>query len=136
MAKTSSGKGAYSKEEAKPYHDKLRLLRARMVGDTNHLADSALKRTRSEAAGDLSKMPIHMADIGSDNYEQEFSLNLLAAEQVTLGEIDSALARIEAGEYGACVECGQRIKKSRLNAIPFTHYCIDCASERDHETRR
>ena len=136
MAKTSSGKGAYSKEEAKPYHDKLRLLRARMVGDTNHLADSALKRTRSEAAGDLSKMPIHMADIGSDNYEQEFSLNLLAAEQVTLSEIDSALARIEAGEYGACVECGQRIKKSRLNAIPFTHYCIDCASERDHETRR
>ncbi len=136
MAKTSSGKGAYSKEEAKPYHDKLRLLRARMVGDTNHLADSALKRTRSEAAGDLSKMPIHMADIGSDNYEQEFSLNLLAAEQVTLGEIDSALARIEAGEYGACVECGQRIKKSRLNAIPFTRYCIDCASERDHETRR
>ncbi|PQO39150.1 transcriptional regulator [Blastopirellula marina] len=135
MGSTRNSKGAYSKSEAEPYHEKLKLLRARMVGDTNYLADSALKRTRSEAAGDLSKMPIHMADIGSDNYEQEFSLNLLAAEQVTLAEIDSALARIESGEYGACVECGQRIKKSRLNAIPFTHYCIDCASERDQESR-
>ncbi|MBI1247711.1 TraR/DksA family transcriptional regulator [bacterium] len=135
MGKTHSRKGAYSADEAKPYHDKLRLLRARLLGDTTHLADSALNRTRSEASGDLSKMPIHMADIGSDNYEQEFSLNLLAAEQGTLAEIDSALARIELGEYGACVECGQRIKKSRLNAIPFTHYCIDCASERDKESR-
>ena len=135
MGSTHAGKGAYTAEESKPYHDKLRLLRARLVGDTNHLAESALNRTRSEAAGDLSKMPIHMADIGSDNYEQEFSLNLLAAEQDTLAEIDSALARIESGEYGACVECGHRIKKSRLNAIPFTHYCIDCASERDQEAR-
>lgn len=130
-----SRKGAYSKAEAEPFREQLRLLKARLLGDTNYLADSALKRTRSDAAGDLSSMPIHMADIGSDNYEQEFSLNLLEAEQSTLAEINSALARIAAGEYGACVECGQRIKKPRLNAIPFTHYCIDCASERDQETR-
>ena len=136
MGNSRSGKGAYSAEEAKPYAEQLRTLRARLVGDANYLADSALIRTRSEAAGDLSSMPIHMADIGSDNYEQEFSLNLLETEQATLAEINSALARISRGEYGACVECGQRIKKTRLNAIPYTHYCIDCASERDQETRR
>lgn len=135
MAKTGSSKGAYTAEEAQPYLETLRVLRARLVGDTNHLADGALNRTGREASGDLSKMPIHMADIGSDNYEQEFSLDLLAAEQATLAEVDSALARIESGEYGACVECGHRIKKSRLNAIPYTHYCIDCATKRDEESR-
>ncbi|RCS49235.1 TraR/DksA family transcriptional regulator [Bremerella cremea] len=135
MGKTGPSKGAYKTEEAQPYLERLRVLRARLVGDATHLADGALNRTGREAAGDLSKMPIHMADIGSDNYEQEFSLDLLAAEQATLAEVDSALARIESGEYGACVECGHRIKKSRLNAIPYTHYCIDCATKRDEESR-
>jgi len=129
---TSKG---YSREEAGPFRQRLLLIRARLMGDASHLAEGALNRTRSDAAGDLSSMPIHMADIGSDNYEQEFSLNLLQAEQTTLAEIDSALARIAAGQYGSCVLCGQRIKKSRLHAIPYTHHCIECASERDHEKR-
>jgi len=136
MANSKSNLSPYSNEESLPYLKQLRMLRARIRGDTSHLADSALNRTRSEAAGDLSSMPIHMADIGSDNYEQEFSLNLIEAEQVTLGEIDSALERIVAGEYGCCTRCRNRIKKSRLNAIPFTSYCIDCANKRDHETNR
>ncbi|WP_233200109.1 TraR/DksA family transcriptional regulator [Blastopirellula marina] len=135
MGTTGSKKGAYTQEEARPFHDKLRVLRARVVGDTTHLAEGALNQSRGESSGDLSKMPIHMADIGSDAYEQEFSLDLLAAEQATLTEIDSALARIEAGEYGACVNCGKRIKKTRLHAIPFTPICIDCATERDQESR-
>jgi len=125
----------YALPEAEPFLRRLRQIRVRLVGDAAHLADGALNRTRSDAAGDLSSMPIHMADIGSDNYEQEFSLNLLQAEQTTLAEIDSALARIATGQYGSCVLCGQRIKKSRLHAIPYTHHCIECASERDHESR-
>ena len=66
--------------ELKVYRDRLLALRARMTGDVKQLQENSLKKSRSETNGDLSSMPIHMADIGSDNYEQEFSLSLLENE--------------------------------------------------------
>ncbi len=117
------------KREMKIYKERLLLIRSRLRGDVNALADAALQKTRSEASGDLSSMPIHMADIGSDNYEQEFTLNMMQNEEDTLTLIEAALERIEDGTYGTCQECEYDIKKSRLNAIPYTPFCIDCASE-------
>ena len=117
-----------NKKEMKVYKERLILLRARLRGDVSAMADAALYKTRSEASGDLSSMPIHMADIGSDNFEQEFTLNLMQNEEGTLGAIEAALERIEDGVYGACEECSNQIKKTRLNAIPYTPLCIDCAS--------
>jgi DnaK suppressor protein len=114
--------------ELKVYKDRLLALRARLRGDVNAMAESALHKTRAEASGDLSLMPIHMADVGTDNYEQEFTLSLLENEESTLGVIEGALERIEEGVYGVCVECGRTIPKTRLNAIPFTPYCVKCAS--------
>ena len=69
-------------------------------GDVNQLAESALKKNRSQANGDLSSMPIHMADIGSDNFEQEFTLSLIETDGNTLAKIEAALDRIEEGSYG------------------------------------
>ena len=117
------------KSEMKVYKERLLLIRARLRGDVNALADAALQKTRSESNGDLSSMPIHMADIGSDNYEQEFTLNMMQTEEDTLVAIEAALERIEEGVYGTCEECQYSIKKSRLNAIPYTPFCFDCASE-------
>ena len=54
-------------------------LRSRLRGDVNMMADEALRKTRAEASGDLSTMPIHMADLGTDAYEQEFTLSLMAS---------------------------------------------------------
>ena len=48
-----------------------------IIGSVNEIQDEALSQSRMNASGDLSSMPIHMADIGSDNYEQEFSLELV-----------------------------------------------------------
>lgn len=93
------------------------------------MADSALRKTRSESSGDLSSMPIHMADIGSDNYEQEFTLSLMENEDETLMHIDAALDRIEDGSYGQCQECTGVIPKPRLNALPYTPFCVKCASK-------
>ena len=70
-----------------------------------------------------------MADIGSDNFEQEFTLSLMENDEETLELIEDALERIEAGTYGSCTECGGRIPKTRLNAIPYTPHCIKCATE-------
>ena len=118
-----------NRTELKEYKDRLLALRARMAGDVNQLRENSLRKSRSEANGDLSSMPIHMADIGSDNYEQEFSLSLMENEGAALAKIQTSLERIEDGTYGACEECGAKIPKTRLNAIPYANLCIKCASQ-------
>ncbi len=116
------------KAESKEYKTVLMSLRARLRGDVNQLADAALKKNHSESNGNLSSMPIHMADLGSDNFEQEFTLSLMENEEVTLVAVEAALERIDLGTYGECEECGQKIPKSRLQAIPYTALCVKCAS--------
>ena len=120
---------AKRKNDVSEFKDLLLALRARLRGDVSAMADAALNKTRTEASGDLSSMPIHMADIGSDNYEQEFTLGLLENEEETLHKIEAALEKIEAGTYGQCDACGGRITKLRLRAIPFAPMCIKCASQ-------
>ena len=117
------------KAESKVYKERLLELRARLRGDVHAMADAALKKTRSEASGDLSYMPIHMADMGTDNFDQEFTLNLMETEEDTLSQVELALERVEDGAYGTCVECEGRIPKTRLNALPYTPYCVKCASK-------
>jgi len=97
-----------------------------LVGDVNTLEKAALQDSRQDASGDLSKMPLDMADIGSDNYEQEFTLGLIETEQATLTEVDEALERIEKRQFGKCVACGGPIPKARLRAKPHAKYCIEC----------
>lgn len=115
------------KAEMKVYKDRLLLLRARMRGDVTQLADAALKKNRMEGNGETSAMPIHMADIGSDNFEQEFTLSLMENEEDTLSAIEAALERIEEGSYGVCEDCETKIPKTRLNAIPYASHCVKCA---------
>ena len=122
------------KAEMKPYRERLLEFRVRLRGDVSQMADAALKKSRSEANGDLSSMPIHMADIGSDNFEQEFTLSLMQSEEATLGLVESSLERIEEGTYGQCEECGVKIPKTRLNAIPYASLCIKCASQQEQES--
>ena len=119
------------KPELTAYKEQLLALRARLRGDVDHMADGALKKNRSEANGDLSSMPIHMADIGSDNFEQEFTLSLMENDGGTLALIESSLERIEEGTYGQCEECGVKIPKTRLNAIPYTTLCVRCAEQQE-----
>jgi RNA polymerase-binding transcription factor DksA len=117
------------KIEMRPFKERLLQLRSRLRGDVSAMAEAALSKTRTESSGDLSSMPIHMADVGTDNYEQEFTLSLLQNEEETLDQIEAALERIEDGIYGSCIECDGRITKPRLNAIPYTPFCIKCANK-------
>ena len=116
------------KAEFVEYKERLLALRARLRGDVSQMAEATLKKNRTEANGDLSSMPIHMADIGSDNFEQEFTLSLMQSEGGTLEQIEAALERIEDCSYGQCEECGAKIPKARLEAIPYTAMCVKCAS--------
>ena len=119
--------------ELKTYKERLLSLRARLRGDVSQMADATLKKRRSEANGDLSSMPIHMADIGTDNFEQEFTLSLMQTEEETLDLIEGSLERIEEGTYGQCEECGVKIPKTRLNAIPYASLCVKCATQREQD---
>ncbi len=116
------------KAELKQYKERLLAMRARLRGAVNHLADSALNKNRRDG-GDLSTMPIHMADLGSDNFEQEFTLSLMETEEDTLNAIENALERIEEGSYGICEDCGAKIPKARLNALPYSTLCVKCAAK-------
>ena len=115
--------------EMKPFKAALETMRARLRGDVSTMADAALRKTRAEASGDLSSMPIHMADIGTDAYEQEFTLSLMANEEETLELVEAALERIKTKKFGTCEECGGVIAKKRLEAIPFAAMCIRCAEK-------
>ena len=99
--------------------------RAEILGDVNTLQGETLHVNRQDAAGDLSTMPIHMADLGSDNYELEFTLGLIEGERAILKEIDEALDRVREGSYGLCLATGNPIGKARLRAKPWAKYCYE-----------
>jgi len=98
--------------------------RNEILGNMTEMESEALRRDRT----DLSNVPFHMADAGSDNYEIDNTLGLMNSERRILVEIDAALGRIENGEYGICRGAGERIPKKRLTAIPWAKYCVNCAA--------
>jgi RNA polymerase-binding protein DksA len=116
-----------TKTQLEAYRQLLQTLRSRLKGDVSHLADEALRKAGGEASGSLSNTPIHMADLGSDNFEQEFTLSLLENGEQHLQEIGAALERIDQGRFGVCEDCAKPIPKARLDALPFTRYCVECA---------
>jgi DnaK suppressor protein len=101
--------------------------RGEISGNVVEIEGETLKKSRLDASGDLSSMPIHMADLGTDNYEQEFALGLMDGERRILHEIDAALQRIQEGTYGICEGTGELIPRARLEAQPWARYCVDYA---------
>jgi len=120
-------KSPLSKAELKEFRKMLLAKRRDLVGDMNGIEAEALRRNRQDGTGDLSNLPTHPADIGTDNYEQEFTLGLLESERVLLEEIDQALQRIDNGTFGVCLGTGEPINPSRLKARPWAKYCIEYA---------
>ncbi|MHC5091509.1 MAG: TraR/DksA family transcriptional regulator, partial [Planctomycetota bacterium] len=88
---------------------------------------SALEETLFQGSGDLSKMPVHLADVGTDSYEQEFNLGLVAEERKTLLDIQHAMDRLVDGSFGICEGLGTPIESNRLEAIPWTRYSLEYA---------
>jgi DnaK suppressor protein len=101
--------------------------RREIMGNVSEIEGEALRKSRLDASGDLSSMPIHMADLGTDNFEQEFSLELMDSERRLLMEIVDALNRIAAGTYGICEGTGKPIAKARLEAQPWARYSVEYA---------
>ena len=120
-------------EEIESFRKILADLRSRLRGDLDQMKDEALQGVGGEASGNLSNMPMHMADLGTENYDQEFTLGLIENEQATLDQVYKALEKLEKGTFGRCEHCQGPIAKNRLQAIPYTQFCIDCARARESQ---
>jgi len=70
-----------------------------------------------------------LVDRANSAYNREFMLSISGSERQTLIEVDQAIERLDEGSYGSCVNCGEEIPRKRLQAVPWTRYCIDCQEQ-------
>lgn len=125
--KASKPKSPLTRAELKEMRTLLLEKRRELVGDMNGMESGSRYGGREGGPGNLSTVPTHQADVGSDNYEQEFTLGLLESERTLLKEIHEALERIDEGTFGICLGTGQPIGIPRLKARPWAKYCIEYA---------
>ena len=116
-----------TKTELESYRQKLLAMGKRLRGQVSDAANEALRRTGADPSGNLSNVPNHPADLSNDTYEHEVAIGVLENEEQMLEQIVQALDRVETGKYGRCQDCGQDIASERLQAIPYTAYCVECA---------
>jgi len=117
-----------SKVDVETHRAQLLGLRKRLEGDVSYLSNETLKSS-AETSANLSHVPIHLADLGTDSFEQQVAFSLLQNEEQILGEITAALERMERGDFGRCQACRSRIPAERLEAVPYARYCVDCANK-------
>lgn len=125
MIKKNIHKSRLTPEDIKRFKASLLAKRNEILNNVHSMEDEALRKNRT----DLSNMPIHIADAGSDTFETENTLGLMDSERRLLQEINDALDRIEHGTYGICEGNAEPILKARLEAIPWARYCVICASQ-------
>ena len=118
-----------TRAELDHFRRRLLVLKKRIGGTLSELEEEALRPVGGESAGGLSDVPVHPADMGTDNFDDELDLALLENEQQLLVDIDDALARIKAGTYGRCENCHREIPRERLEALPYARYCVECAEK-------
>jgi DnaK suppressor protein len=123
-AKPGKNQAGLKARELEFFRDQLIAKRRELLGDVHSMEEEAL---RSASGSNLSNLPIHMADMGTDNYEQEFTLGLVEKDRQLLREINVALGKIRDGSYGICEGTGKAITKARLEAKPWAKYSIEYA---------
>ncbi len=116
------------------YKKSLLSVREKLAGNVNSMEGEALKKSRQDAAGDLSNVPFHMADLGTDNYERDLMIHLIQNGEEELKSIDAALERLEDNTFGICEVCEKKIAKARLTALPHAKLCLECQREEELET--
>lgn len=118
-------------KDKKYYKELLLLKKQEILDDINHVSADA-KVSPKEAAGDISGYTLHMADVATDTYDREFSLGLASNNRRILQVIEEAMKRIEEGSFGVCQDCGCKISKVRLKALPYAWLCIKCQEKLEH----
>ncbi|WP_226677657.1 TraR/DksA C4-type zinc finger protein [Mesobacillus jeotgali] len=88
-----------------------------------------LEGSQREATGELSSYDNHPADSGTELFERSKNLAMDEHFDTQVEKVDQALEAIENGTYGKCAECGKEIPFERLEAVPYTLYCVEHSAE-------
>lgn len=118
-------KSPFAKKDLGAFRTSLLALRSHRLGDKESREKEALKAAGQDVSVD------HMADFGTDNYEQEFTLGILEQDVETLQDINDALTRIQEGSFGLCEECEKPIARARLKALPWARLCVACKTKEE-----
>ncbi len=123
-------------EKFRRYYKLLLDLRSHLTEGIELHSEETLKRSAKDDTGDLSSYGQHMADAGTDTFDRDFALSMVASEQEALSEIDAAIKRIHAGTYGICEITQKPIAKERLLVVPFTRYTADAQKDLERNRHR
>jgi DnaK suppressor protein len=128
--------GSHSAAFVQKQRQRLLDLRDELVDAVSGMARDTIRNAPegSEASGSGQ----HQGDAGSDAYDRDFALSVLAKEQDALYEIEQALYRIKIGSYGICEISARKIPQARLEAIPFARLTVECQTqwEKEYGNRR
>jgi DnaK suppressor protein len=108
------------------YKKMLTELHERVGGEVNYVVESIHEDVNINE--NVSSAPVHLADVAGEAVDAD--VKVLQTERGILDEIQAALARMDDGTFGQCVDCGESISEQRLNAIPYAARCVRCARER------
>ncbi len=118
MPSTATKAARMTKKEMEKYR--------RLLDDKKSSLSAEIAKTRSAEEETTEESTQDIADKAVSSYTREFLYSLTDGERNTLLHIDDALARIDEGNYGLCLNCGQLMTEKRLNAVPWAPYCLDC----------
>ena len=105
---------------------RLKRLREKLIHKRDSLVDSV---HRSETYGREANVDVETMDTGdkaSSSYTKEFMFSRSNTDRMILKMIEEAEERIDEGTYGGCTSCGRLVEAKRLDAVPWTRYCIAC----------
>ncbi|MFT4593848.1 MAG: DnaK suppressor protein [Phycisphaerales bacterium] len=129
--KALSLKTTLTAKQLREFRDKLMKYRMQLLSDLGSIEKEALI-----VHSDTSHMPIHMADAGSDAYDQDLKLGMAASERRRIRDIEAALVRIKKKTYGVCHLTGEKIPDARLKAKPWAMYTRESAEKFERRSRR
>ena len=112
---------AKTKEKAHPYQEHIDALRTKQNAIIN-----AFKRDKQAVNTQSDDGIQDLADKAASAYSKELNFSLSDGERNLLMLIEEALVRTGEGTYGTCTNCGNQIGEKRLQAVPWTPFCIDC----------
>jgi RNA polymerase-binding transcription factor DksA len=113
------------------YRRLLAELLARMQPEIASMMDSVQSGPGGQSGGELSDVPFHLGDEGTDEFLRDMAATLLQNEDHIAAEVRSALHRLDHGKFGICESCRVAIPKARLDAIPYARFCVKCAELAD-----
>ena len=119
------------RREQESFRELLRDLGRKVSAREERLKGDALRPSGALTEGSTINAPGDSGDMSVDQFQQDVSLGLLESENEVLAQVAAAIDRIDAGTFGTCADCGREIARERLQAVPYTPYCVDDARRRE-----